>query len=658
MKALLQACLIISCSLYATLSKSQCDGIILNEIHYDNSGSDVGEFIEVAIPTGNGLTLSEYTVHLYNGSGGATYNSENVDNFTIGMSDANYDYHYWEIVGIQNGDPDGFGLSKNGLHCELLSYEGTFTAAAGTPANGVLSVDIMVSESNNSAIGESLQLVSGVWDGPIPETKGDTNTPPLPSITIDDVTIEEGDTGLSTLIFTTVLSATDPNDVTFEINTLDGTATTSDNDYIAISAEIGTISAGNLSTTIEVSVVGDSIIESNEEFNIILSNVSTNASISDSIANSTIINDDFANCPNTGDIIITEIMNNPAAVSDNDGEYIELYNKTDIAIDIEGWLVSDNGSNNHTIANGSPLMIPATSYLIIGINDDSITNGGLTVDYEYSGITLGNSEDEIIVTCALNGVSVEIDRVEYDNGITFPDPDGASMNLNPNNLDAVENDNGLNWCESTSSFGDGDLGTPGQGNDVCGTGLPTISINDFSSDEGDSGTSSFTFTVMLSSTSSNDVSFEINTADGTATAIDNDYQPLTMSTDTILAGSLSTSIDVIVYGDTNQEPDESFNVILSNISSNAFILDSIGVGTILSDESNCPNMWNLSGMISGVEDYETSGLILSDQLIKSTAIVDYDATTTIELLPGFEIELGAIFEAFIDGCNNGGGGVN
>lgn len=63
-------------------------------------------------------------------------------------------------------------------------------------------------------------------------------------------------------------------------------------------------------------------------------------------------------------------------------------------------------------------------------------------------------------------------------------------------------------------------------------------------------------------------------------------------------------------------------------------------------------------MESGNADYETDGAIESSQLILSTAIVDYDSALSIEMLEGFEVELGGQFFSFIDGCNEGLGGFH
>lgn len=167
---------------------------------------------------------------------------------------------------------------------------------------------------------------------------------------------------------------------------------------------------------------------------------------------------------NPGDIIITEIMQDPDAVSDTNGEYFELYNTTDIAIDIDGWTIKDLGSNSHIINNGGPLNVSAGGYVVLGKNADTMTNGGATVDYAYgSGMVLGNSDDEIILETP---GAIIIDQVNYD-GATFPDPTGVSMNLDVSKYDATDNDSGANWCESTIAFGAGDLGSPGSSNEKC-----------------------------------------------------------------------------------------------------------------------------------------------------------------------------------------------
>ncbi len=67
---------------------------------------------------------------------------------------------------------------------------------------------------------------------------------------------------------------------------------------------------------------------------------------------------------------------------------------------------------------------------------------------------------------------------------------------------------------------------------------------------------------------------------------------------------------------------------------------------------------SLNNTLNNNKDFETDGIINSVQKIGTinAVQVDYDSATEINLLPGFEIELGSEFDAIIDGCNNGSGG--
>ena len=155
----------------------------INEIHYDNAGTDVDEMVEVVIENPGSYTLSLFQVDLYNGNGGAVYGTHTLDGFTVGNTVGNFTFYYKYISGIQNGGPDGLALSYNGalISGQFLSYEGNFTGVGG-PADGVLSADIGVVETSSTLVGESLQLSgSGIqysaftWLAPATATAGALN---------------------------------------------------------------------------------------------------------------------------------------------------------------------------------------------------------------------------------------------------------------------------------------------------------------------------------------------------------------------------------------------------------------------------------------------------------------------------------------------------
>ncbi|PID67974.1 MAG: hypothetical protein CR968_03985 [Flavobacteriia bacterium] len=182
-------------------------------------------------------------------------------------------------------------------------------------------------------------------------------------------------------------------------------------------------------------------------------------------------------CPGEGSIILTEIMQNPAAVGDNDGEWFEVYNTTSASIDLYGWVIMDDESADEKFTVESSVVVPAGGYAVFGSNGDTSANGGVTVDYVYSGITLGNGSDGIKLTCS----DTVIDIVVWDNGATFPDPSGASMELANDKLTATDNDNGANWGTATDVYGAGDMGTPGAVNTftLVTSGIENIEIEGF-----------------------------------------------------------------------------------------------------------------------------------------------------------------------------------
>ena len=176
-----------------------------------------------------------------------------------------------------------------------------------------------------------------------------------------------------------------------------------------------------------------------------------------------IADDDDAASFGAGDLLFTEILNN-ADGADDDREWFELHNRTATDIDLQGWRVSDLGTESHTIS--SSVVVPAGGYVVLAQNGDPGLNGGLTADYDYATLTLGNTSDELVLS-APDGTLV--DQVVWDNGATFPDVAGAAMSLDPGALDPTDNDDGSLWCASpAAAYGTGvDVGSPGQPNPPC-----------------------------------------------------------------------------------------------------------------------------------------------------------------------------------------------
>lgn len=168
-----------------------------------------------------------------------------------------------------------------------------------------------------------------------------------------------------------------------------------------------------------------------------------------------------SSCANLGDVIISEIMQDPNSVNESNGEWFEIYNTTNTMIDINGWVIEDGLSNTHTIAFSAPYFIMPNEYLVLGINSDSNTNGGVPINYQYgNNISLGNNTGQISLFCS----GSLIDDISY-NTSNFPYASGTSMELSVTTLTGSENNLGTNWGLAISVFGNGDLGTPGAIND-------------------------------------------------------------------------------------------------------------------------------------------------------------------------------------------------
>ncbi len=148
--------------LAACVSAVQAE-VFINEIHYDNAGTDSGERIEVVATAGE--SLSGWRIHLYNGTGSTTaataYDNDPLPTgalATCGGATVRFATLSYAANGMQNGTHDGIALvNPSGAVVQFISYEGQIRASSGV-ASGRTSVNLPVSESDATAVGHSLQL--------------------------------------------------------------------------------------------------------------------------------------------------------------------------------------------------------------------------------------------------------------------------------------------------------------------------------------------------------------------------------------------------------------------------------------------------------------------------------------------------------------------
>ncbi|HIA01021.1 MAG TPA: hypothetical protein EYN66_03805 [Myxococcales bacterium] len=169
---------------------------------------------------------------------------------------------------------------------------------------------------------------------------------------------------------------------------------------------------------------------------------------------------DYCVPPTTSVIVINELMINPSTAGDSDGEWIELFNSTDVDVDVSTWILSDLGGSGVVVSADAPLIVPGGGYLVLCRNADPLINGNVNCDFEYGGeFELANQDDQIILK---DGTGEIHDQVYYDGGPNFPNPSGASIAL----VNPIEDNNvGARWKTSLMVIpGSGDLGTPGAEN--------------------------------------------------------------------------------------------------------------------------------------------------------------------------------------------------
>ena len=150
-------------------------------------------------------------------------------------------------------------------------------------------------------------------------------------------------------------------------------------------------------------------------------------------------------------------MQNPNAVGDSDGEWFEVQNVSGGTLQLCNMHITDDDQSEDTVID-VPLLLADGEFAVFGHSTDTTVNGDIPVDAVFNG-PLGNGSDSIFLRTA--DASVIIDTVAWDNGNTFPDPNGASMRL-----DDVTADNsvGANWSEAFTAIGNGDFGSPGTAN--------------------------------------------------------------------------------------------------------------------------------------------------------------------------------------------------
>ena len=497
-------------------------------------------------PTDNALNNADETITVSGASSGLTVNSA-----TITLTDddaATLSINSPRVTEGSSGSKDlTFTVTLNPISTQQVTVDyadaGTGTATSGTDyvalsggsldfRAGTAMEEITVTVTGDTAVEPDETVVvslsnpanaligTGTGTGTI--ANDDVSDPPpvddAPSLSIDSPSVAEGDDETVSLTFTVTLSPASSAQVTVDY-VVTGTAA-SGTDYAAITGGTLTFPPGTTSQTITVSVMGDVLNEGDETIVVTLSNV-RNAAIDTATGTGTITDDDSV--PKLS-------IDSPSVAEGNSGSTTLTFTVTlsealteQVTVDY-----ADAGSGTAT---------PGTDYAAITAGTLTFAAGttSQTFNVSVTGDVLDEADETVAVTLS-NAVNAAIGAATGTGAITDDDAP------------------------------------------------PSLSIDSPRVAEGNSGSTTLTFTVTLSAASGRAVTVDYADA-GTGTATSGtDYAALAGGTLTFPAGTISQTFDVSVTGDAAAEPDETVVVTLSN-AGNATIGTATGTGAITDDDS-------------------------------------------------------------------------
>jgi hypothetical protein len=356
----------------------------------------------------------------------------------------------------------------------------------------------------------------------------DDSTPVVvipPTLTIEDVVVLEGNSGIVNAVFTVTLSAAGLQTVTVVAASADGTAL-SGSDYAPFPATTLTFAPGETTKTVTVVVNGDTVVESNETFFVNLT-APTNATIADPQGLGTIVNDD-----------------------------------------------------------GGPVILPAPT---LRINDVSVLEGNAGTVNAVFRVTLSAASPETVTVTATSADGTALSASDYSallpTTLTFLPGEltkTVTVAINGDTLVELDETFVINLTGAVNATFSDSVGEGTIVNDDASLPVlipPSIRVDDVVVLEGTSGTTNAVFTVTLSKPSLQIVTVVAASADGTALNPD-DYLAFDPTMLTFFPGETSRTVLVAVRGDTQVEPNETFVINLTS-PINATISDSQGVASIV-----------------------------------------------------------------------------
>ena len=466
-----------------------------------------------------------------------------------------------------------------------------------------------------------------------------------PQVTVSDTSALEGS---GTIVFSVALSNASSEGLALPYATNDGTAVAG-SDYTAQSAQTLVIPAGSIAASISVPLLSDTTAEPSETLVLNVADVQATGTIVDddgtpqlSISNAGVIeggnavfsvtlshpssatvsvsfstSDDTAVAP--GDYTVTSdtLQFEPGqtsrtiAIPTADDALIETAERFVVTLSTPSGAVIANATANGTIIDddGAPAL---------SISDVSITEGqsGTSDAVFVVSLSAPTSATVTVNYATFDGTATASDYVAANGTLTFaPGATTQSIAVAVNGDTVIEP--GETFSIELTSAVDAAIADPtGQATITNDDGVATLAISDATITEGNAGIAVATFVVSLSGTTSQPVTVQFETANGSATA-GTDYAA-TSGELTFANGPSSQNVTVAVTGDTLVEGTETFNVVLRN-AVNATIARAAAVGVISDDDVVPVLVPSISITNSSAAEGNSGTTVLAFTVVLSTA---------------------------------------
>lgn len=404
----------------------------------------------------------------------------------------------------------------------------------------------------------------------------------------------------------------------------------------------------------------------------------------------------------TCDLIINEVDYDQ--VGTDEAEFIEIYNPCGQVVDLNTYslqLINGATGGSYQTVNLSG-MLASGEYYVICTNSANTVNCDLDVPIDVNFIQNGAPE-----AIALFNGTVMTDVLSYEGDVPgFVEGSGVGLEDNPNftptvafGLSRIPNGtdtdmNNVDFISALSSPGaiNMDVGVPLSNPTNCqlsmsfpdntcdATNQFSIAVTGVAATQLGTDVELTNVDLIIEHTFDGDLDISLIAPSGTSVELSSDNgssgdnfgdpadascQSVTSfdmaATTAITAGAAPFIGSFIPEGDFSDFDGDNPNgvwilQVCDDAGGDLGELEFLELEFEVTNNSNCPPSYSagngnmLTGTQTAVADFETDGIIESNQIIDADVI--YDSGTSIEMVEGFEVFVGRVFEAFIDGCGN------